>query len=165
MKFFKNGYNRGWEIFTRNGGKARNGGVGFIMGEYCLCPLFQMLSTHHPPTFQSPPTPPPLFFLLPCFFSWMGDHTTFDVLFSDNINHYMSSLGSLVPDGPGCVFYAIRHHVYFGLTHTIYVTFIWYDTHKHKNTHTHHTQRPVDWHTHINIYSHQLLFAHSSYHY
>ena len=46
MKFFENGYNRGWEIFTRNGGKARNGGVGFIMGEYCLCPLFKC----YPPT-------------------------------------------------------------------------------------------------------------------
>ena len=27
MKFFENGYNgEGWEIFTRNGGEARNGG-------------------------------------------------------------------------------------------------------------------------------------------
>ena len=32
MKFFKNGYNGGWEIFTRNGGRARGGEVGFIMG-------------------------------------------------------------------------------------------------------------------------------------
>ena len=164
MKFFENGYNRGWEIFTRNGGKARNGGVGFIMGGYCLCPLFQMLSTPPPPpTFLSPPTSPPLFFLLSCLFSWMGDHTTFDVLFSDNINQHMSSLGSLVPEGPGCVFYAIRHHVYFGLTHTI--CHIYLIRHTQTQKHTHHTQRPVDWHTHINIYLHQLLFAHSSYHY
>ena len=135
MKFFENGYNRGWEIFTRNGGKARNGGVGFIMGGYCLCPLFQMLSTPPPPpTFLSPPTSPPLFFLLSCLFSWMGDHTTFDVLFSDNINQHMSSLGSLVPEGPGCVFYA-KGIMFTWVWHIQSVTFIWYDTHKHKNTH------------------------------
>ena len=38
---------------------------------------------------------------------------------------------------------------------------IWYHIHKHPNTQ--HTQGPVDWHTHINIYLHHLLCAHSSY--
>ena len=68
----------------------------------------------------------------------MGDHTTFDVLFSDNINQHMSSLGSLVPEGPGCVFYAIRHHVYLGLTHTI--CHIYLIRHTQTQKHTHHTQ-------------------------
>ena len=39
---------------------------------YCLPPL---------PFFQFCPTPPPLLFLLSCFFGWMSDHATFDVLF------------------------------------------------------------------------------------
>ena len=40
-------------------------------------------------------------------------------------------------------------------------TLIWYLT--HTNTHRENTQGPVDWHTHINIDLHHLLFAHSSY--
>ena len=31
-----------------------------------------------------------------------------------------------------------------------------------KHTNTQHTQGPVDWHTHINTYLHNVLFAHSS---
>ena len=41
------------------------------------------------------------------------------ILLNDNIELHMSTLGSLVPEGPSCVFYAIRHQVYWGLTHTI----------------------------------------------
>ena len=38
---------------------------------------------------------------------------------------------------------------------------LWFDiTHRHKDTQ--HTQGPVDWHTHTNIYLHHLLCAHSS---
>ena len=33
----------------------------------------------------------------------------------------------------------------------------------HTQTHTRHTQGPVDWHTHINTYLHHLLCAYSSY--
>ena len=44
-------------------------------------------------------------------------------------------------------------------------TLIWY--HTHTNTHTHedtqHTQGPVNWHAHINIYLYHLLCSHSSY--
>ena len=45
---------------------------------------------------------------------------------------------------------------------------LWFDlllTHKHRHTHkdTQHTQGSVDGHTHINIYLHQLLCAHSNY--
>ena len=109
MKFFENGYNgEGWEIFTRNGGEARNGGRWEIFKVslhswqrganpliYCLSPLFQLLSTPPPPPhlLENKP-PPPLFFLLSCFFSSMSDHTTFDVLFNDNINLHMSSFST-----------------------------------------------------------------------
>ena len=43
---------------------------------------------------------------------------------------------------------------------------LWFDnTHTTKHKHTQHTQWPVDQHIHVNIYLHQLLCAHSSYHY
>ena len=42
---------------------------------------------------------------------------------------------------------------------------IWYHIHTntHPHKHTQHTQGPLDWHTHINIYLPHLLRAHSSY--
>ena len=73
--------------------------------------------------------PPPLLFLLSCFFGWMGDRPTFDVLL------HMLSLDTLVPVGPCCLFYATRHQVYRGLTHNI--VFWWYsDLLSHTQTHT-----------------------------
>ena len=81
---------------------------------------------------------------------------------------HMSSLDTLVQEGPWCVFYATRCHVYWSLTRN--VVFSWSsDLISHTNIHTHthtdtqHTQVPVDWHTHINISLHHLLCAHSSY--
>ena len=76
----------------------------------------------------------------------------------------MSSLGTLVSKEPWCVFYATRHQVYWGLTH--YVVFCWYSDlishiRKHTQRHTAHSG-PVDLNTHINIYLHHLLYAHSS---
>ena len=58
------------------------------------------------------------------------------VLLNDNMDLHMSSLGTLVPEGPWCVFYATRRQVYWGLTHN--VVFYWYSdlishTHKHAN--------------------------------
>ena len=56
----------------------------------------------------------------------------------------MSSLGTLIPERPCYMFYAIRYQAYQGLTH---VVFCWYSylilqTHTHKNTQ--HTQGPID---------------------
>ena len=47
--------------------------------------------------------------------------------------HQMLSLGTVVPEGPWCMFYATRHHVCQGLIHNVvfYCTLIWYHTHKH----------------------------------
>ena len=76
---------------------------------------------------------------------------------------HMSSLATLVPEGQKDLelFYATRYQVYWGLT---YVDFCQYCTdlisHTHKDTQ--HTQWPVDWHTHINIYLHHHLSAYSS---
>ena len=100
----KNGYNRGDEKFLLEmGGKP---GMGFIIGKWetfkvsvhswqrganplilwrppyiAYPPIFKCCPASHPQLpchFQPPPS---LSFLLSCFFSWMGDHTTFDVLF------------------------------------------------------------------------------------
>ena len=47
---------------------------------YCPTPTFQILWTPAPlPCCLQ--LPPPLLILLSCFFGWMGDRTTFDVLF------------------------------------------------------------------------------------
>ena len=130
--------------------------------QYCLPLLFQ------PPLPQFPVTSnlhPNCSFCSPVSFGWVGGwsrHIWCAILLNDNMELHMSSLGTLVPEGPWCVFYATRRQVYWGLTHN--VVFYWYSnlilqTHKH----TQHTQGPVDWHTHINICLHHLLCAHSSY--
>ena len=115
-----------------------------------------------PPPYFSLQTPPPLLFLLSC---WMGDRATFDVfyfLLNYIMDLHMLSLGTVVPEGPWCVFYSTRHQVYWGLTHN--VTFCWYPgLISHTLKHTQHTQGPLEWHIHINIYLHHLLCTHSSY--
>ena len=134
MRFFGNGCNGGdgRELFTRNRGTGMGGGVLMGDGEflkslfyfmkppfplYCLLPFFQILSTPPPfPVISNPNSH--CSFCCPVFFGWMGDHTTFNVLF--------------------------------------YVMMIWtYTCVK--------PQGPLDWHTHINIYLHHLICAHSSY--
>ena len=49
----------------------------------------------------------PLLFLRPCFFGWMGDCATFDVLFypNDIMGLYMRSVGTLILEGRCYVFY------------------------------------------------------------
>ena len=91
------------------------------------------------------------------------------ILLNDIMDPHMSNLCTSVSEGPWCVFYAIRHQIYWGLTHVI---FCWYpdmishtQTHSNTYTQTQHSQGPVDWHTHINTYLHHLLCAHSSYFY
>ena len=86
------------------------------------------------------------------------------ILLHDNMDLHMSSLGTLVPQGPWSVFHAKRCQVYWGLIGN--VVFYWYSdliSHTHTRKHTQHTQGPVDWHTHININLHNLLCAHSCY--
>ena len=107
---------------------------------------FQILST--------PPSLP----LLPCHL-----HIWCAILLNDNIDMYVSSLGTLVPEGPWYLFYATRCQFYWGLAYN--VVFQWYSdlishTHKHKNTQ--HTQEALDWHTHVNICLYHLLCAHTA---
>ena len=106
-------------------------------------------------------------------FLWLNGwsrHVWYAILLNVFMNLRMSILGTLVPEGPWCVFHATRHHLHWGL-------FFWYSdlildtththTHTHTRTHTHtHTTHSVTSrlnHTHINIYLYQLLCAHSSY--
>ena len=122
-----------------------------------------------PPYIASPPflkfcppsTPAPLPFPLqpPPHFLWCA------ISLDGNMDLYMSSLGTLVPGGAWCVFYATKRRAYCGLTHSVVSTgpLVWFHTHTHTHANTQHTQEPVDDHSHINIYLHHLLCAHSSY--
>ena len=65
----------------------------------------------------------------------------------------MLNLGTLVQEGPCCVFYVTRHQLYWGLTCMV---FCWCSNlvSQHTNTHiqhTKHTQGPVDGHIHIRL--------------
>ena len=73
----------------------------------------------------------------------------------------MSSLGTLVPEGPWGVFYATRCQVYWGLTHSVVLLLIlWFDI-THTNTHTH-TQRHT---VHFFSIKQQLHFWHTKHGY
>ena len=129
---------------------------------YIVYPLFLKF---RPPTTHFPVTSNPHSHCSFCWpvslAEWWSRHIWCAILVNDNMDLHMSSLGILVLERPWCVFYATRRQVYWGLTH---VVFYWYsDLISHTHKHTQHTQGPVDWHTHINIYLHHLLFAHSSY--
>ena len=107
---------------------------------HCLLPFFKFCPPPTP-TSVSPPTPTPTVLSVVLFL-------------------YMSSLCTLVPEGPWCVFYAIRRQVYWGLTHNVGFTgtLIWYHTHKHT------AHAGVSRLTHsYNTYLRHLLCAQSSY--
>ena len=61
------------------------------------------------------------------------------------------------------VFYVTKCHIYWGLTHMVFVsTLIITHTETHTHTHAHRrvvTQGSIDWHTHVNIYSHQMAIC------
>ena len=98
-RFFKNGSNGRDGKFLLEMGRSQEWGGGVLSlhsWQGVITPLFYeepLYCLPHPPFFfkfcpcPSPPLPchlqppPHLFFLLSCFFGWMGDHTTFDVLF------------------------------------------------------------------------------------
>ena len=155
MKFSKNGYNGGgggggdgkFLLEMGEGGGARNGGLvrgvlTLLFYEdllYCL-PPFQILSTPSP-TSLSPPTPTPPIALSVVMFLWLNGwsrHIWCAILLNYNMDLYMSSLGTLVPEGPGCVFHATKHQVYRSLTQN--VVFHWYSD-LISNTNTHNTLR------------------------
>ena len=123
-------------------------------------PLFKFCPTHLSFTSNTHPT-----FLSVVLSLWLNGwwrHIWCAISLNDNRDLHMSSLGTLVREGSRCVFYAIKQGVkvpevwhimwFFASTQILY--------HTHTQTHT---QGPVDWHAHINVYLHHLLCAHSSY--
>ena len=149
MRFFDNGSNEGdGKFLLEMGGSQKLEGVGFIM-EGCLWrPLyiayppsfFQILSNPLSLTFLQPPTST-LIVLSVVQFLWLNGwsyHIWCAILPNDNMDLHMSSLGTLVPEGPWSVFYATRCQVYLGLTHN--VVFYWYSD-LTSQTHTHSTLR------------------------
>ena len=86
--------------------------------------------------------PPQLFFLLSCFFDWLGDHATFDVLFYLMLT-WIYTFQALVPRyendldmcfmQQGIRFTEVWHIMWFFIG-----TLIWY--HKHTTTHTAHSR-------------------------
>ena len=103
--------------------------------------IFQILSTLPPPPLPCHlQPPPPLLFLFSCFFGWVGDHATFNVLFYLMIKWIsicMSSLGTLYKKDldvcfmqQGVSFTEVWHNV----------VFYWYsDLISHTQTHTTHS--------------------------
>ena len=111
-------------------------------------PFFKLCPT--PPSLL-PPTPPTLLILLSYFFSWMGDCTTFDVLFYFMISWMYTSRAL----GSSCLFYVTRHQVYWGLT--LHVVFCWYSgliSHAHKHTYI---QRHIA-HSGANVLTHPYKY-------
>ena len=105
---------------------------------YYLPLLFQKIF-QPPPTSLSPPTPTPT--VLPVvLFLWLNGwshHIWCANLLNDNMDLHISSLGTLVPERPWCVFYGTRCQVCWALTN--HVDFDWYFdliplTYKHINT-------------------------------
>ena len=131
------------------GGLFYNGGDGkslYIVGRGVLTPLLyedpHHYTPYHPRLFflilSNPSTPFPLFPVTSnlhpyCSFrcpvplaEWViiPDLMWCAILLNDNMDLHMSSLGTLVPEGPWYVFYAARCQVYGGLIYN--VVFYWY---------------------------------------
>ena len=148
MKFSKSACNRGdgkflqgmrgsqewrerWEIFK----------VLYIVGRGVLTLLFYedpLYCLTHPFSKFCPPPPPTTPTSLPprthsptalsvVMFLWLNGwshHIWCVILVNNDMDLYMSSLGTLVPEGPWCLFYATRRQIYRSLTHN--VVFYWY---------------------------------------
>ena len=99
-------------------------------------------------------------------FLWLNGwwcHIWCAVLLNDNMDLHMSSLGTIVPEGPWCVFYATGHQIYVGLTCNVFFTgtLIWY--HMTNTTHTHaHTQHTLNNSLISKIYFPQCLLKNHS---
>ena len=143
----RNGCNGWWETITRNRGKPGMVGICFIMGEWEILkaslhswprgtnpyflkfPLYCLLLPL--PYFCLPPPPPqlpchlqppsPLLFLLFCLF-WVNEwsrHIWCAILLNENMDMHTSNLDTLVPEGPWCLFYVTRCHIYWSLTDNV----------------------------------------------
>ena len=133
---------QGWEIFKVSLHSWQRGAEPLFYEDPLILPIptfFKFCPTHpHFIATSNSPPPPPLFFLLSCFFGWIGDHATFDVLFYLMII-WVYTCQALVPwhqkdldvyfMQQGIRFTEVWHIMWF-FTGTL----IWY--HKHTNAHT-----------------------------
>ena len=120
----------------------------YVVGREVLTPLFYEdppYIAYHSPLFKFYPTltlpchlqPPPPTVLSVFLFLWLNgwsQHIWCAILLNDNMDLNMSSLGTLVPERPWCVFFATRIQVYWGLTQCGFLLVIWFDI-THTNTH------------------------------
>ena len=122
-----------------------------------LHPLF--LNCVHPlPPFPCHFQPSPqLCFLLSSFFGW--DHATFDELFYlwYNMDLRMSSLTTLVPEWPWCVFYA--KDIKFTVVWDNVVFYCYSDLKSHTQAHTEHTRASRGTHSYIYTTCYVLMAA------
>ena len=87
-------------------------------------PFFRFCPTSPTPSLSSPtPTLTALSFVLFLWLNWQSHHIWCATLINDDMDLHMSSFGTLVPEGPWYMFYALRCQVYWGLTHMV---FRWY---------------------------------------
>ena len=77
------------------------------------------------------------------------------ILLNDIVDIHMLSLGTSIPEGTCCVFYATRHQSHWGLTHNAFfaVTLIWFHTHTHTHTYTHRAHSMANRLTHLYKYT------------
>ena len=126
-------------------------------------PLFKFICNVHPSSL-SPPTPTPTALsvvLLLWLNGWSDCHIWCAILLNDIMDLNMLSLGTSVPERTWCVFYALRHQVYWSMTHVFFCQY--FDLISHSQKDTQHTQGPLEWHNQIKIYLQDQLCAHSSY--
>ena len=126
----------------------------------------------YPPFFKFCPTPPSPFpptltatAHYVTFFSRLNGwscHIWCAILLNDIMDVHMSSLKTLMHVSCNNASSLLSSDIWCGFF--LYSDLI-SDIHTHKHTHkdTQHTSGPVDWHTHVSLYLHQVLCAHSSY--
>ena len=100
-------------------------------------PPFQILS--NPPLSPPTPTPTVLSVVLSLWLNGWSRHIWCAILLNDSRDLHMSSLGTLVPEGPRCAFYATKQGVKVPeVWHILWFftgTQILYQTHTHTHTH------------------------------
>ena len=95
--------------------------------------------------FRFCPTPPPLLLLLLCFYGWMGDRATFDVLFC--LILWIYKCRALVPEGTCCSFFCNKVSSLVRLDTCGFLLVLWFDvTHTNTKKDTQHAKGQRDRH-------------------
>ena len=157
-----------WEVSLHSWQRGANPLISWRPPTLPMSPsFFKILSKNPPPTptSRSPPTLTPTALYLVMFLwlnkwschIWLMCYFTYYLIIW--VYTCQASLPKYEKDLDVCFMQQGVSFTAFGHIRFFSGTLIWYHTQKH----TEHTQEPVDWHTHMNIYLHHLLCAHSSY--